>query len=762
MATYLKWFKEIHKDDIPIAGGKGASLGEMYNAGFPVPPGFVVTADAYRDFLKEKEFDKKIIGKLTDLDIEDSDKLQEVAKEIQKLILSTSVSNELRDKITEFYKYIGVTEDLRSVKLAQGILGSVRENSFVAVRSSATAEDLPKASFAGQQKTFLNIKGAREVVAAVQKCWASLFTARAIYYREKNNFPHAKVAIAVVVQRMINSDKSGVIFTINPSTNNKDQVVIEAVFGLGEAIVSGAVNPNTYVIDKASGNILEKDIPGQTFMFTRNEYTGETVKKNVLPEKQKQQVLDDKEIDALRKSALRIEDHYKAPQDIEWAIERKKIYIVQSRPVTTIKKEEHVEKLTGEPILKGLAASPGVGFGPVKILSSVQELDKIQKGDVLVTEMTNPDFVPAMQRAAGIVTDRGGITCHAAIVSREMGVPCVVGTKQSTKILKDEEAVTVDGSHGLVYKGEVKLETKEETPKEIIQRDTKIKVKVIMDLPDFAEKAAQTKADGVGLLRIEGIIASGKTHPAKYLKDGRLEEYTSLLYKGIYKIASAFKGKPVWVRTSDVRTDEYRGLAGGEEEPEEKNPMLGWHGIRRSLDQPELLKAEFQAIKKIHESGLKEVGIMLPFVISIEEVQKAKEIMREVGLEPVKDIAFGVMIETPASVWLINDLCKDGISFASLGTNDLTQTTLGVDRNNEKLAKLYNEKHDAVMKEIAHVINTCKKNNVKTSICGQAGSDPEMAGYLVELGIDSISANIDAVGKIKEIVYTQEKEIYEK
>ena len=759
--AYCKWFKQISKKDVATAGGKGANLGEMFNAGFPVPPGFVVTTNAYVDFLKERKLDKKISDKLKDLDIEDTEKLQEIAKEVQELILGGSVSNELREEITEFYQYVDTAEELKAVRLASQLLKNGRDPAFVAVRSSASAEDLPGYSFAGQQATLLNQKGAQQVVRAVQECWASLFTARAIYYRAKNNFDHMKVAIAVVVQKQINSEKSGVMFTINPSTNDPKQIVIESAWGLGEAVVSGAVSPNTYIIEKETGNVLETDIPGQTWMFTRDEYTGANIKKNIPKEKQKAQVLSAAEIKALWKIAIMDEEHYNFPQDIEFAIEKGKVYLVQTRPVTTIKKEEEKKiEVTEEPILHGLGASPGHAAGPVRIVLSMEHLDKVQKGDVLVTTMTTPDFVPAMQKASAIVTDHGGMTAHASIVSREMGIPCVVGTKQATRLLKDGDIITVDGTGGKVFKGAIKLaEAPVAAKPEACGIPIQTKVKVIMDLPEFAERAAATCSDGIGLLRIEGIIASGKIHPAKYLKDNRLQEYTDLIYDGIKKIASHFKGKPVWVRTSDIRTDEYRGLEGGEEEPVEANPMIGWHAIRRSLDEPELLKAEFTALKKLRDEGFTNLGVMIPFVISVDEIVEAKRIMREVGLEPQKDIEFGIMVETPAAALLIEDFCKEGIDFASMGTNDLTQTVLGVDRGNERIAKLYSEFHPAVLKAIRKVIETCRQYAVESSICGQAGSDPKMAERLVRWGIDSISANADAIPTIRQIVAENEKKL---
>ncbi len=769
MTSYIKWFKSIHKEDVAIAGGKGANLGEMWNNGFPVPNGFVIVAQGYRDYLAANKLDAEIYGKLKDLDYEDTNKLEAVATEIQKLISEATIPEDLKEEIEAAYSMFDTVPELHKNKIAERLLLAGRDPPFVAVRSSATAEDLPQASFAGQQATFLNVKGKPSLLQAVKDCWASLYTGRAIYYRQKNNFPHEKVALCVVVQKQVNSEKSGIMFSINPATNNENEIVIEAIYGLGEAVVSGSVSPNTYIVDKETEKIKEDDKPEQAFLLTRDEY-GRNVKKNLTDRQRKTQVLNEKEISVLVKLAKKSESHYKWPQDMEWAIEGGRIYLVQTRPVTTLKKTVspiQEEKNDGEAILQGLGASPGIASGPVKIVRSIEDLDKVQKGDVLVAQMTNPDYVPAMQRAVAIVTDAGGITSHAAIVSREMGIPAIVGTKEATAKLKDGDLVTVDGHAGKVFMGKLAIEKPTEAQAEpspasseaIAEILTATKIKVNVELPISSERAAATNADGIGLLRLEGIIASGKIHPAKYLADGKLEDYKKLIYDGVKTIVTPFKKKPVWVRTSDIRTDEYRELEGGKDEPYEGNPMIGWHGIRRSLDRPLLLKAEFEALKELHDEGFTQLGIMLPFIISVDEVQKAKEILREIGLEPRKDIAFGIMCETPAAVLVMDTLCAEGIDFVSFGTNDLTQTILGVDRNNENIAKLYDEFHPAVLRAIESVIKICKSTGVETSICGQAGSNPKMAEHLVRQGIDSISANIDAVHEIRKTVFETEKKI---
>ncbi|MBR9683353.1 phosphoenolpyruvate synthase [Candidatus Woesearchaeota archaeon] len=769
MTDYISWFKELNKDSIGVAGGKGANLAEMTNIGLPVPPGFVVTAQTYEEFIEKTAVKARIFKLLEGLDIEKTEELQQVAKQIQELIKGTDVPENIKEAIIEAYDSLGVEKGTTSEMMEK------RGEVFVAVRSSATAEDLPEASFAGQQATFLNVKGDEDVFTAVRACWASLFTARAIYYREKNNFSHKKVLIAAIVQKMVNSEKSGVMFTINPSNNHPDEIVIEAVYGLGEAIVSGEVSPDFYLVNKSDRSIKKIEVRKKKWGLYRDE-EGKNEKVDIPKEKQERQILDNKEIMEIARLGKKIEEHYGKPQDIEWAIEKGEIMIVQSRAVTTFKpveKEEgekvEDEKSTPQPsseagkiLVKGETASGGVYSGKVRLIRDASELSKIEKGDVLVTTMTTPDMVPAMQKAGAIVTNEGGMTCHAAIVSREMGTPCIVGTEHATEVLKDRMMVTVHADRGIVYEG--KIEVEKVAKKVVVAAGepiiTATEIKLIMDLPNRAAEAAEKhKVDGIGLVRVEFIIAEGGVHPAEYIREGKDGEYTELLVKGLRKIAQAFKGKPVWVRNSDMRTDEYRNLKGGEQEPHESDPMIGWHAIRRLLDEPRLMKAECLAIKKLHEEGLTNIGIMLPFVINVSEVREAKEIMREVGLEPCENVDFGVMIETPASCWIIEDLCKEGIDFVSFGTNDLTQTTLGIDRNNERIAPLFDEMHPAVLGEMAKVIKTCQKFDVKSSICGQAGSRPEMAEFLVHQGIDSISVNVDAVDEIRRTVAKTEKKL---
>ncbi len=740
----IAWLDDLGKDDVAIAGGKGANLGEIARVKLPIPEAFVITSESYRHFIQEAKLEERIAKILDETDVDEPQQLQEASRSIRKLIGDAKMPEDVKRGIMEAYKRLGGKQAL------------------VAIRSSATAEDMPSASFAGQQETFLNVSG-DEILEAVQRCWSSLFTPRAIFYREKKGFEHSKVAIAVVVQKMINAEKAGVMFTIHPATGEKDKLIIEGAWGLGEGVVSGTVTPDHYVIDKNTGALVNKEITKKETMFTRDEKTGKTVKKKVPAKMASAQCLNEGELKRLAELGLQVEKHYNFPQDIEWAIEGSKVYLLQSRPITVFYEEaEKEEKAEARDILlKGIGASPGIGSGKAKVLSSVEEIHKVEQGDVLVAVMTNPDMVPAMRRASAIVTDEGGMTCHAAIVSRELGVPCVVGTGRASKALPDGTEITVDGSKGTVYRGLTKVVEK---PKEeaIAVASAKIitatEVKANLSMPEMAAKVAPL-ADGVGLLRVEHMILGIGKHPIKFIKDGEEEALVEKIMEGARTVAQAFYPKPVWYRTLDAPTDEFRSLEGGEEEPLEHNPMLGWRGVRRGIDQPELLAAEFKAIKRLVDEGFTNIGVMIPLVQHPDELREAKRIAREVGLIPHKDVDFGIMVETPAAALIIEDFIAEGLDFISFGTNDLTQYTLALDRNNERVAKLYTEKHKAVQKLMEMVIKKCKEAGVETSICGQAGSDPEVVKKLVEYGITSVSANPDAVQPIREMVARTEKRL---
>lgn len=775
LPQFCLWFQEVGRKDGNLVGGKGANLGEMTKAGIPVPEGFIVTAQAYFYFLDKTNLREKIREKLTELNIDDSEKLQKVSEEIKKIIEKAEMPREIAAEIVKYYEKIEKKEP------------------FVAVRSSATAEDLPEASFAGQQRTYLNIKGSKDTVKAVQGCWASLFEARAIFYRASQGFDHFQVGIAVPVQKMIQSDTSGIAFTIDPITNDRGKMVIEAIFGLGEAIVSGSLTPDQFLIDKNTLEILEKEIVRQPWQLVREKNPkknkgkddNENIKLPISPAYQKKQKLSDIDIKKLAQIMKRIEEHYQFPQDIEWAYEKGKIYIVQTRPVTTIKipKEESENQINVEMsetnkipstktqknlnlekilLLEGLGASPGLGYGPVRIIHSHKEINKIKEDDVLVTEMTTPDFVPAMKRAAAIITDRGGRTCHAAIVSRELGVPCVVGTEQATKMLKTGESLTVDGSEGKVYEGIIdeallRQEEKVISPKTEIKTATKVYVN--SGEPSMAEELAKRNVDGIGLLRAEFMIAGIGTHPKALIKSGKADYFVNELYEGIMKFTKAFDPRPVIYRATDFKTNEYRALKGGDkyEDENESNPMIGYRGCLRYISEPEVFKLELEAIKKVRRYH-RNLWLMIPFVRTPNELVEAKMIMNEVGLYRSTSFKLFMMVEIPSNVIVLERFVAAGIDGISIGSNDLTQLTLGLDRDNAKVSKEFDERDPAVLWMLEQAVRKAAKHGISASICGEAPSVyPEITEKLVEWGITSVSVEQDMIEKTREIVYQAEK-----
>jgi len=542
------WFDEVTKDDVSTVGGKGANLGEMTRAQIPVPPGFVVTSTGYLNFLHKAGLSERLHELLTGLDVNDSKLLQRVAGRCQQVLLESPLPDDLAVSIKSAYN-----------KLGKGL---------VAVRSSATAEDLPEASFAGQQATFLNVEGEAEVVKAVQRCWASLFNARAIFYREENHFDHLKVGIAVPVQRMVQSNASGVMFTVEPTTSDRSKIVIEAVKGLGESVVSGDVTPDHYIVDKDPLKIVLKEIKKQEWKLVKGSRTEDeegNIKVLLSHREQTEQKIPDSDIMQLAKLGKRLEEHYQYPQDIEWAREDGHIFIVQTRPVTTLKRITAVEteEITAPILMTGSPASPGIASGPVKIVRDPSYIDQVAQGDILVAEMTTPDFVPAMKRAAAIVTDRGGRTAHAAIVSRELGIPCVVGAEYATSTLKDGQIISVDGSRGRIYEGRVDYIVKKTAR---IRGEVKTRTKVLVNLaqPDLAEGVAARDVDGIGLLRAEFMVAQISEHPSYMITQGRGYEFIDKLSNGISQFAKAFYPRPVVYRTNDFKTNEYRALKGGE------------------------------------------------------------------------------------------------------------------------------------------------------------------------------------------------------
>ncbi|MBI4300055.1 MAG: phosphoenolpyruvate synthase [Chloroflexi bacterium] len=743
------WFDEVGKNDVGLVGGKGANLGEMTRAGIPVPPGFIVTADAYFSFLAQANLAANIKKILASLDPHDSDKLQRASAAIMTAISGVKMPEEIGKEILVAYKRMG--------------------DGPVAVRSSATAEDLPDASFAGQQSTYLNVEGETRLLEAVQDCWASLFQQRAIFYRAERGYDHLKVGIAVPVQRMVQSEVSGVLFTVDPMTGDREKILIEAAYGLGESVVSGETTPDMYVVEKRTMGIVERSVAIQPWKLVRNLRLSKNGKdaniKVDMPEAEggKQKLTDDCIVE-LARLAGRIERHYGSPQDIEWAREDGRFYIVQSRPVTTLKEEaeeERGEEPVGNVLVKGSQASPGVVAGPVKVILDASEIGKVLEGDILVAEMTTPDFVPAMKRAVGIVTDRGGRTCHAAIVSRELGIPCVVGTGNATHALKTGQVVTVDGATGRVYEGDITdrfTAVKEKTYRGDLKTTTRLYVNLAE--PDLADVVAKRNVDGVGLLRAEFIIARIGEHPSLVVKEGRQEEYITKLAEGLTKFAAAFHPRPVVYRTNDFKTNEYSNLKGGQEfEQFEENPMIGYRGCSRYVRESEAFRLEIEAIKRVRER-YNNLWVMIPFVRTVEELAKAKKIMDDDGLSRSKDFKLWMMVEVPSNVFLLDRFLDVGIDGISIGSNDLTQLILGIDRDNSKFAEEFDERNPAVMMALESVITRCKARGVSASICGQAPSFyPDLTEKLVEWGITSVSVSPDMIERTREIIANAEERL---
>ena len=747
----IVWFQDVGKDDGALVGGKGANLGEMTQAQVPVPPGFIVTAGAYFRFLETSGLRPKIEKMLDGLDHRNNDALQKASQQIKQAIIDTPMPAELAGQIRVAYRKLG---------------------GAVAVRSSATAEDLPSASFAGQQSTFLNIEGEDNVVGAVRACWASLFEARAIFYRVENGFEHMKVGIAVPVQHMIQSERSGVMFTVEPDTSDLTKIYIEAVCGLGEAIVSGEVTPDEYTVDKKSLEILNRKVAIQERQLVRGKGgEGEELDTNVWVQVPAalggSQKLTDGEVVKLAEIARRLEEHYGVPQDIEWARQDAHFYIVQTRPVTTIREVEEREAVeeTSPVLLEGSPASPGVEAGPVKIVMDASEIGKVEKGDILVAEMTTPDFVPAMKRAAAIVTDRGGRTAHAAIVSRELGIPCVVGTGSATKALHTGQIVTVDGARGRVYDGRAEASLAWATQEKVryaaaASLKTRTKVYVNLAEPELAEVIAARNVDGVGLLRAEFIVAQIGEHPRLAIDEGRSEEYIEKLADGLRKFASAFNPRPVVYRMTDFKTNEYANLRGGERyELPEENPMIGYRGASRYVSDVDVFELEVEAIKRVRRE-YKNLWVMIPFVRTPAELAGVRDLMAKNGLVQAEDFKLWMMAEVPSNVFILDRFIDVGIDGISIGSNDLTQLILGIDRDSERLAKLFDERNEAVMIGLEKLITTARRRGITSSICGQAPSDyPELAQKLVEWGITSLSVNPDVIDKTRQLIHDLEQKV---
>ncbi len=767
---------QVTKDMVQLAGGKGANLGELTSIGVRVPPAFILTSKAFKYFLEYNNLFDKIRETLNSCETS-----EEASEKIKQLIKNAKIPEKLSSMIYQAY-------DELSKKVGKEIL--------VAVRSSATAEDIETASFAGQQDTYLNVTK-DELIDRIKDVWASLYNARAIEYRKSKGIDDLSVLIAVVVQKMVNSRSAGVMFTLHPVTGDEKYIMIESNWGLGESVVGGKVTPDEVLIEKSTLRIAEKKVSNKNIKIVYDKQ----LKKNVtitLDEKESRAMsITDEEAIELAKLALKIEEHYKRPMDIEWAIDNdlsfpENIFIVQARPETfwSSKRKETksaVEKssasVSGKVLVRGLAASPGIAFGKAKIILDIKDpkIHEFKKGDILVTKMTDPDWVPLMKIAGAIITDEGGMTSHAAIVSRELGIPAIVGSREATKVIQDNQEITVDAIRGIVYEGKVIQAT--ETVSQQAQPSTGIQgisrevllslypvtaTKIYMNLgePDVIDKYLDLPFDGIGLMRIEFIVSEWvRYHPLYLIKIGNAELLVDKLAEGIAKVASAIYPRPVVVRFSDFKTNEYKKLIGGEEfEPDERNPMIGWRGVSRyvSKEYEPAFRLEVKAIRKVREEmGLKNVWVMFPFVRTTWELENAIKIMEEEGLRRDSDFKVWIMAEVPSVVVLAEEFAKivDGFS---IGSNDLAQLTLGVDRDSELLARMgyYDERDPAVLESIRKLIRAAHKYGKTVSICGQAPSVyPAVVEYLVKAGIDSISVNPDAVINVRRQVASIEQQI---
>jgi pyruvate,water dikinase len=753
-ADAVRGFSKLSRADVPYAGGKGANLGELTAAGLPVPPGFVVGAPAYAAFCDAGGLRGRIEARLAGVDVEDTEALERAATEVRAEVEAEPLPDGLAAAIGDAYD-----------ELAGG-----DPRAAVAVRSSATAEDTESASFAGMNETILNVRGREAVLGAVRRCWSSLFGARTVYYRAKRGFGQADMDIAVVVQAQISSTRSGVMFTIDPASGAADRLIVEGAFGLGESVVSGSVSPDRYVVAKETLTTLRREVRRKELTIEPTAEGGTTTRE-LAGEEAERPVLSEAEVRRVAELGVRIERHYGAAQDTEWAIDADgAIWMLQSRPVTATggtPLAEPAAQARGEILVRGLGAAPGLASGPVRVIAELAAADGLAEGEVLVTHMTAPDWVPLMRRAAAIVTDSGGMTCHAAIVSRELGIPCVVGTAEATRVLRDGEPVTVDAGEGVVTAGATAPArpgaAEEPAGARPAAPATGTKVLVNLSEPSQLERAARLEVDGVGLLRAELMVVEALegVHPRTLIEEGRGESFVERMAASLTAFAAAFAPRPIAYRTIDFRTNEFRGLRGGERfEPEEANPMIGYRGALRYTREPDLLRLELDAIGRVWDEGHDNFHVMIPFVRTPREVVAVREQLAASGLLSRPGFELWVMAEVPSVLFHLPRYAELGIAGISIGSNDLTQLVLGADRDSELVAEVFDERDPAVAEYIERLLERARELGLQTSICGQAPSVyPEYAEILVRAGIDAISVNVDAVDRARRLIAAAERRV---
>jgi pyruvate, water dikinase len=761
MPNHIRWFEDLSKDDIPLAGGKGANLGELVRAGLAVPPGFVVTAEAFRSFLAKDQLVDEISDALDSVDVDDTFSLRSTSQSIQARIHEAPLPDDTRLELDNAYR-----------ELCKRTSAQANEGTLVAVRSSATMEDTAQASFAGMNRSFLNVLGEDQLAQRVKDVWASLYSPRVLFYRKRLELL-GEPEIAVIVQEMADSDKSGVAFSVDPATGDPDTIVIEAAFGLGEVVVAGEVEPDHYKVAKNDLDVRSIHIGHKAIIMKRDGASG-NVRTPLSPEEADSQVLTEDEIRTVAEMVRKSESHYASPQDVEWAIEGDRTYIVQSRPVTGLAEltTSTETRKTQRELVRGLGASPGGAVGTVRLVTSLDEAEKLRQGEILVAKMTSPDWVPLMRRAAAIVTESGGMTSHAAIVSRELGLPCVVGARTAMSVLSDGMTVTVDGAGGVILEGEAKqtlaraakATASEDTGSSMVSSRLVTATKLYVNLaePELANKVAAMHVDGVGLLRAEFMILSALqgTHPRRLIEQGRGDEFIDRMEEQLRIIAQAFHPRPVIYRAMDFRTNEFRGLSGGDEfEPQEENPMIGYRGVYRYVSEPDLFRLELKLLQRVRKS-FPNVHMMLPFVRTGSEMRTCKRIIDDAGLTSEPGFQLWVMGEVPSIVYWLEEYAAMGIAGVSIGSNDLTQLVLGVDRDNDELASLFDERDLAVTGAIKGIIDECHRLGLQSSICGQAPSVyPEYAELLVRFGIGSISVSADSLDRARYNIASAEQRI---